>query len=353
MKAKLILICFILMLIVSATAFSQQSNQEIDVAPNAPQDKPVDVRGSERQEFEDAIRPYVEKARKTYPEAKERFLKGLPPKHTFFITTRLEDAAGRVEQVFVAVKEIKKGKIAGLIWSDLQLVSGYKKGDYYTFPESELIDWTISQPDGTEEGNFVGKFLDTYQRQPVVDSPVWRNKPVTPERISQRIEEAAIKYQANAPIPRVVFYDIGYPYDDREYAALDGHAVILLTALAQVREELPLKRVYVLTDGKEIDLKLIKLVRSEQHPASSPSAKTFGAFRTDALYLLPVYLRMKRADLMVDFARNKMGLKVAVFGTPVSADVTKLTIKAPVGGGPSDSVLEEFIKREYPSFFKE
>ena len=27
----------------------------------------------------------------------------------------------------------------------------------------EVLDWTISKPDGTEEGNFVGKFLDTYR----------------------------------------------------------------------------------------------------------------------------------------------------------------------------------------------
>jgi len=42
-------------------------------------------------------------------------------------------------------------------------VTGYKHGDTYSFPEADLLDWTISKPDGTEEGNFVGKFLDTYQ----------------------------------------------------------------------------------------------------------------------------------------------------------------------------------------------
>jgi hypothetical protein len=351
MKAKSILISIIFVLVMSTNALSQQPHQEVNVSPNAPKDEPVDVKAGEVQQFEEAIKPYVEMGRKTYPQAKERFLKGLPPKHTFFITTRLHDAARRFEQVFIAVKEIKDGKITGLIWSDIQLVSGYKKGDSYTFPESELIDWTISKPDGTEEGNFVGKFLDTYQRQPVVEPNVWRNKPATPERMNQRIEEAAIKYQANAPIPRVVLYDIGYPYDDQEYAALDGHAIILITALAQEREELPLKRVYVLIDGKEIDLKPLKMVLSEQSASSNIPAKTFGAFRMDALYLLPVYLRMKPADLMVDFARNKTGFKIATFGTPVSADVGKLNIKAPTGVGPSEKTLDEFIKREFPSFF--
>jgi hypothetical protein len=41
------------------------------------------------------------------------------------------------------------------------IVSGFKLGQTYTFNESDLIDWFISKPDGSEEGNVVGKFLDT------------------------------------------------------------------------------------------------------------------------------------------------------------------------------------------------
>lgn len=353
MKGTSIFIGIFFILIISTAAFSQQPNQEVNVAPNAPKDRPIDARAHEVQKLEEAIKPYIEMARNSYPKAKERFLKGLPPQHTFFITTRLYDAARRFEQVFIAVKEIKDGKITGLIWSDIQLVSAYRHGDSYTFPESELIDWTISKPDGTEEGNFVGKFLDSYQTQSVVEAPVWRNNPATPERMSRRIEEAAIKYQANAPIPRVVLYDIAYPRNDQEYAALDGHSVMLLTALAQDREELPLQRVYVLMDGKEVELKPLKLILSQQLAASSISAKTFGAFRADALYLLPMYMRMKPADLMVDFGRNRTALKAATFGTPVPAEVGRLNVQAPTGAGLSDKILEEFIRREYPSFFKE
>jgi hypothetical protein len=353
MKAKSKLISVILVLAFSSAAFSQQPNQEVNVAPNAPKDKLVHAEGSEVQRFEAAIKPYVELARKTYPEAKQRYLKGLPPKNTFFVTTRLRDGAGRFEQVFIAVKEINDGKITGLIWSDIQTVSGYKIGDSYTFPESELVDWTISKPDGTEEGNFVGNFLETYRPQPVVERPVWRNQPATPERMNQRLEEAGVKYQADAPYPRGVLWDIGYPHNDQEYVELDGYAVILITALTQERDELPLKRVYVLADGKEIELKLIKEVLSEQSGAKSAAAKTFGPFRADALYLLPVYLRIKTTDLMADFAKNKMGSKIGIFGGTVSAEVSKLTIKPPTGVGPSDKVLQQFIKREFPSFFKD
>lgn len=141
----------------------EQKSHDVYVSPDAPKDRPVDASGAEAvRRFEEAIKPYVEKARKSYPEAKKRYLAGLPPKHTFFVTTRLHDGSGQFEQVFIAVREIKGGRIKGLIWSEIQTVAGYKMGDEYTFPESELFDWLIAKPDGTEEGNFVGKFLDTY-----------------------------------------------------------------------------------------------------------------------------------------------------------------------------------------------
>lgn len=163
LSAALILCC-------AASVLAQQQPQptptpEVHVAPNAPPDKPIRTTTTDEvNEFEEAIKPHIEKAKATYPAAKKRYLDGLPPKHSFFITTRLHDEEGRFEQVFIAVKEIKNGVVKGLIWNDIQTVKKYKHGDSYEFPESELLDWTISKPDGTEDGNFIGKFLDTYRQ---------------------------------------------------------------------------------------------------------------------------------------------------------------------------------------------
>jgi hypothetical protein len=109
-----------------------------------------------------AIAPYVADAKSTYPAAKAKFLAGLPQGQYFFVTTRLHDQSGTFEQVFIAVKSIQDGVISGRIASDINLVSGYKNGDPYVFPEAELLDWLITHPDGSEEGNVVGKFLDGY-----------------------------------------------------------------------------------------------------------------------------------------------------------------------------------------------
>jgi hypothetical protein len=187
--------------------------------------------------------------------------------------------------------------------------------------------------------------------QPTPTPTVWRDTPATPSGVNQRIDDAAIKYQGE-PLPRVVLYDIGYPSNDEEFTALDGHAVVLLTALSQTREELPLQRAFVvMEDGKEFPLKQIRLVLSAQSPAQSLAAKLFGSYRGDALYLLPVYLRLKPVDLVVEFGGEaKPRLKVATFGTKVSDAVARLKIIPPTGSGPVDSVLNAYIKREFPGF---
>lgn len=138
--------------------------REPQLAPNAPQDSPVAAaQKCVMDAIESAIQPYTAQARASWPKARERYLAGLPRGHTFFVTALLTDQTGRREQVFIAVESIRAGTITGRIWSSIAIVRGYHHGDRYSLPEAELRDWTISKPDGSEEGNFVGKFLDTYE----------------------------------------------------------------------------------------------------------------------------------------------------------------------------------------------
>jgi len=130
------------------------------LAPNAPKDRPAPISSMER--FDRAIAPYVKKARASYPQAKARYLAGLPAGQSFFLTTRVHDVAGSMEQVFIAVQSIHGGMVTGRIWSEVTHVKGFRNGQTYTFPEGEMLDWLITKPDGSEEGNVVGKFLDTY-----------------------------------------------------------------------------------------------------------------------------------------------------------------------------------------------
>lgn len=62
--------------------------------------------------------------------------------------------------------DLTAGTVASQQWSvissQITQVAGYELGDEYTFSEEDILDWLIVHPDGTEEGNVVGKFLDTH-----------------------------------------------------------------------------------------------------------------------------------------------------------------------------------------------
>ena len=144
-------------------SFTSQA-QDVHVSPNAPKDTPAYLSEDEIK----LLMPYIRKAQATYPDAKRRFQAGLPQRNTFFVTTRIMERQGLeevIEQVFVAVTEISNGFVTGKVWNDTLRIKDHKKGDKYRFSEKDVIDWLITKPDGTEEGNFVGKFLDEYYKR--------------------------------------------------------------------------------------------------------------------------------------------------------------------------------------------
>jgi len=152
---------FVCSLLICANSYGQNSN-EAPLAENAPTDKPHNLKGADQLEKYDAlIAPYVEKAQKTLPKAKKKYSKGLKDGQAFFLTTRIYDSFGNYEQIFVRVSSWEKENVSGTIANQLNAVEEFSFGQTITFPESDILDWLITNPDGSEEGNFVGKYLDT------------------------------------------------------------------------------------------------------------------------------------------------------------------------------------------------
>jgi uncharacterized protein YegJ (DUF2314 family) len=133
--------------------------EEPQLSPNAPKDKPV---SASTDKMNRAIAPYVEQARKSWPGAKKRYLAGLPKGQIFFVTVQLFEGS-QMEQCFVRVTKIADGQIQGTLATEPNRLKKLRRGDPLTVKESELYDWMIAMPDGSEEGNVVGKFLDTWQ----------------------------------------------------------------------------------------------------------------------------------------------------------------------------------------------
>ena len=154
------LIC-LLALLACATARAQNA----PLAPNAPEDAPKTANSNEAyMAMERATAPYVAKARETYPDAKRRFLSGQLSTKPFFVTVRLSED-GRYEDSFVRVLYIdeKSGDISGKIANEIQILHNYHYDQRIIVHEADIRDWTIANPDGSQEGNVLGKFTDRYQ----------------------------------------------------------------------------------------------------------------------------------------------------------------------------------------------
>jgi hypothetical protein len=133
-----------------------------------PPDTPRRIMDEQAVAYDKAITPYIAKARATYPAAKQRFLEGLPPGYHFSVWIRLHQTDAktrqeRFEDVFVGVGSIKNGIVQGWIDSKIMLLTNHKQGERISVPESQIKNWVILRPDGVEEGNYVGKFLDHYK----------------------------------------------------------------------------------------------------------------------------------------------------------------------------------------------
>jgi len=134
----------------------------IYLAPNAPQDTPIRVHEENVNKMDALLEPCKIKALASYPNIQRRFEDGLPSGNTLFVTIRLRDARGYREQIFLAVDRMDGETVVGRISTDIRLVQGYRRGQMLVVPQSAVIDWTISRPDGTEEGNFRGRFIDAF-----------------------------------------------------------------------------------------------------------------------------------------------------------------------------------------------
>ena len=134
-------------------------------AGEPPVDKPSAITDAESVRLERALKPLIAEAQRTYPAAKARYDRGLPSGYRFYVVTRLFDSSGRYEQVFVRVQATSANAVTGQLASEINLIRGYKSGDKIEVRDDRLIDWLIADPSGSEEGNVVGKFMDTYQPQ--------------------------------------------------------------------------------------------------------------------------------------------------------------------------------------------
>lgn len=176
---------------------------------------------------------------------------------------------------------------------------------------------------------------------------IWSKNPATSRRMLDIIENALPQIKAGGPAEISLFYEIAYPEDLSDYTRMDGNAIILVTAITHSKDQLPLKSVSVQTEKERIELKLIRMALADLSDSESLAVKTLGSYREDALYLLPMQLRITAGILMVDFAKNIPGRQAGTLGSPVSKELAELASHPTKGVPPSAEIVENFVAKEF------
>jgi hypothetical protein len=176
----------------------------------------------------------------------------------------------------------------------------------------------------------------------------WSHGPVSNAALDTRLAAAARQYRSYAPVPRIAFFDLAYPKDSTEAVAMNGYAVLVVTAVVQDSTELPPPRVYVRSVSGDRELPLVARIASWLPATDTTVRPTFGRFRFDATYLLPIAARTSQGDLLLDFAIHRQGFRLVHFAGDVPEPVRRLRFTGPSLEQPAASTVWALVQREYP-----
>jgi hypothetical protein len=167
----------------------------------------------------------------------------------------------------------------------------------------------------------VAASLAQAQTTPAPDAPDGKLETgvVTPERVTQQIEEwAKQRQESGGPSARVSHVWIFFAGGPNEFAALGRYSVLLLTVVTQRSEELPLKRVYIRANDRDVPVQKLSSWRGDVDSALL-THKIYGPYRETGFYLLPTGMTMRDGQLLADLAANRTGMPVLQLpnkGTP-------------------------------------
>lgn len=117
----------------------------------------------------DVFAPYIEMAKRTFPEVKKKYLAGVYQKENrqLQVQVQLSDKQGHNELPFVGVTKCQGDLFEGIITNEIRKLQGYARGDRISFKQQDIKNWVVLDEKGNEEGNYVGKAVDAYHYEKV------------------------------------------------------------------------------------------------------------------------------------------------------------------------------------------
>jgi hypothetical protein len=170
---------------------------------------------------------------------------------------------------------------------------------------------------------------------------------VTPAELTRRLEATARKVQAFAAhADRIAVFDTAWPGDPAEYAAMGRSVIVLVSVVTTDAKELPVQRVYLRVDGKDVALQ--QIAREPRKVAAGSRIRTVvGVNREDAFYLAPAEPMMREGAMLADFAANRK--EFSVVRLPLKPPAFARQDPGPTTA-PDRAALKAMLGREYPGF---
>ncbi|MDB5267250.1 MAG: hypothetical protein JWP58_290 [Hymenobacter sp.] len=111
---------------------------------------------------ETALADPVREALRTLPQAKKKFLAGLPIGDQFLLSVRVIATDTSFRQASARVLGWHGNTVQALLLPETTTASTTPaEPTPVTFPETAVVDWTLLRASGREEGNYVGRYTDT------------------------------------------------------------------------------------------------------------------------------------------------------------------------------------------------
>ena len=176
--------------------------------------------------------------------------------------------------------------------------------------------------------------------------------PTTSESVEKKLREAAEEYQKYQRVDRIAFHDLALPKDRDEFNALNRFAVLFITVVTHDPAELPLKKVYLKSEGSEFELPILSAWDSNTEPDSLVE-EVLGSHREDLYVLVPIAFYYLEGELLLNFAKNREGFTLDKLPKPIDLDylghVEDAEDVAPQPEVDIDlKTLEGLIRREFP-----
>ena len=175
----------------------------------------------------------------------------------------------------------------------------------------------------------------------------------TPERINSEIEEAAKKLQAASsnPVARGLFFKIAYAENTTEFASLARYSVMLLTAISRDSKELPIRRVFIRANGRDVSLQTAATWISGVEKATS-AGNVYGTTREDGYYLIPTGMLVRDGEMLIDFFANANNIPLQKLpnATAVAATRSLANLDPAPNSRPDPMALRAIIIHKFPYF---